>query len=113
MPFFADVYTLVKQIPAGRVTTYGEIARALGTRDARRVGHALHANPDPTTPCHRVINKQGRLAPNYGFSLPQAKRDSAKWGGSLEQYARLHGEGVAFKDRNHVDLDRHFYPLLY
>ena len=111
MNFFEQVYQLVRQIPEGKVTTYGEIARALGTRDARRVGHALHANRDPETPCHRVINKQGRLAPNYGFSLPQAKRDSAKWGGSLEQYAKLLHEGLTFANRTQVNLDQHLHSF--
>ncbi|MFH2085305.1 MAG: MGMT family protein [bacterium] len=97
MSFFSRVYALSRQIPEGYVTTYGELARALGTRDARRVGHALHANPDPTTPCHRVVAKDGRLAPHYAF------------GGSLEQYARLKEEGVTFLDREHVDLACHFF----
>lgn len=98
MTFFDQVYTLVRQIPAGYVTTYGEIARVLGTRDARRVGHALHANPDgDLTPCHRVVDSKGRLAPNYAF------------GGSLEQYAKLKEEGITFLDREHVDLSKHCY----
>lgn len=98
MNFFSQVYVLTRQIPEGKVTTYGEIARALGTRDARRVGHALHANPDGgKTPCHRVVAKDGRLAPNYAF------------GGSLEQYAKLKEEEVTFLDRTHVNLSRHLF----
>lgn len=98
MNFFDQVYALTKQIPAGKVTTYGELARALGTRDARRVGHALHANPDGAlTPCHRVVAKDGRLSPSYAF------------GGSLEQYAKLVEEGVTFIDRQHVDLAKHLW----
>lgn len=100
MTFFADVYTLVRQIPAGYVTTYGAIAKALGTRDARRVGHALHANPDPSTPCHRVVTQNGHLSESYAY------------GGSLEQYAKLNEEGVTFRDRTHVDLTRHFWQPL-
>lgn len=97
-PFFTQVYSLVQQIPEGRVTTYGDIARALGTRDARRIGHALHANPSgDTTPCHRVVAKDGRLSESYAF------------GGSLEQYAKLANEGVTFIDRNHVDLTHHHF----
>jgi len=90
--FFTRVYQLVRKIPKGSVTTYGHLARALNTRDARRVGHALHANPNPTTPCHRVVDRNGHLAPNYAF------------GGSLEQYAKLVEEGVPFCDREHVNL---------
>jgi methylated-DNA-protein-cysteine methyltransferase-like protein len=98
MNFFESVYTLVRQIPEGKVTTYGELARALGTKDARRIGHALHANPSgDTTPCHRVVAKDGRLAPGYAF------------GGAVEQYAKLQEEGVTFLDRHHVDLPKHLW----
>lgn len=95
MSFFQDVYSIVQQIPPGFVSTYGDIASALGTKDARRVGHALHANPSgDLTPCHRVVNKDGRLSESYAF------------GGSIEQYAKLVSEGVTFIDRAHVDLTR-------
>lgn len=112
MNFFSQVYSLVRQIPAGYVTTYGDLAHALGTRDlpagrqapaARTVGWALHANKDPNTPCHRVVDKTGRLAPNYAF------------GGSLEQHAKLLAEGVTFLpaqaglDDTHVNLSRHHF----
>lgn len=102
--FFARVYALVQQVPPGYVTTYGDVARALGTRDARRVGHALHANPSgDNTPCHRVVTKDGRLSESYAF------------GGSIEQYAKLVAEGVTFLpaqtglDKTHVDLSKHRY----
>ncbi len=98
MNFFTRVYELVRQIPEGSVTTYGDIARALGTRDARRVGHALHANPSgDTTPCHRVVTQDGQLSESYAF------------GGSIEQYAKLKEEGVTFLDRTHVDLAKHHW----
>lgn len=96
--FFAQVYELTRQIPPGYVTTYKEIARALGTRDARRVGHALHANPDgDATPCHRVVTKDGKLSESYAF------------GGSIEQYAKLKEEGLTFRDRTHVNLAKHLF----
>ena len=54
--FDAEVYSVVAQIPAGRVTTYGQIARLIGMPGyARRVGHALAAAP-AGLPCHRVVN---------------------------------------------------------
>lgn len=92
MNFFEQVYEVVKKIPEGKVMTYGQVADAIGTRDARRVGHALHANRNPEIPCHRVVNKDGRLAPGYAF------------GGPNEQRNRLLAEGVKFIDENHVDL---------
>ena len=91
--FFERVYEIVRKIPEGKVMTYGQIADEIGTRDARRVGQALHANPDSSNvPCHRVVNKDGRLAPGYAF------------GGPNEQKNRLLAEGIRFVDENHVDL---------
>ena len=93
LPFFQQVYEVVRCIPAGKVTTYGDLAKALHTKDARRIGHALHANPDGSqTPCHRVVFSDGRLAPNYAF------------GGSREQHRKLQLEGIPFIDDEHVDL---------
>lgn len=90
--FFEQVYDVVKKIPQGSVMTYGQVAEAIGTRDARRVGHALHANKSSDVPCHRVVNKDGRLAPGYAF------------GGPNEQRNRLLSEGVKFVDENHVKM---------
>lgn len=92
-PFFEQVYTLVRSVPAGKVTTYGALAKALGTPDARRVGQALHANPDGSkTPCHRVVFTDGRLAPGYAF------------GGPNEQLRRLQLESVPFLENGRVAL---------
>lgn len=89
--FSEKVYQVTKQIPSGRVMTYGWIAKKLSKpKAARAVGNALHHNPDPKTiPCHRVVNREGRLAPGF-----------------KEQRRKLLNEGVAFKDKNHVDLSK-------
>lgn len=93
--FFEQVYEVVKKIPKGKVVTYGQIAQKLGTRDARKVGWALHANKETNrVPCHRVVNNQGRLAPNFAFDGPE------------EQRRRLEAEGVSFINQNQVDLDK-------
>lgn len=94
--FSEKVYQATKQIPPGKVATYGQIAKIIGqTKAARVVGKALHRNPDPKTiPCHRVVNREGRLAPGFGF------------GGWKEHKRRLLKEGVKFKDKNHVDLSK-------
>jgi methylated-DNA-protein-cysteine methyltransferase-like protein len=84
MGFFEEVYAVVRKIPKGKVTTYGHVAREIGTRDARRVGQALHANKDREVPCHRVVFADGSLAPGYAF------------GGLKEQRKRLEAEGVKF-----------------
>ncbi len=91
--FFQRVYEIVGRIPIGKVATYGLIADILDTKDARRVGQALHANPDGLiTPCHRVVFKGGRLAPGYAF------------GGPDEQRRRLELEGVTFTQLDVVNL---------
>lgn len=99
MKFFKQVYDVVKKIPTGKVMTYGMIAKMLGTRDARRVGWALHGNRDSSCPCHRVVNKDGGVALNYSFS------------GWEEQRRRLMDEGVKFTDETHVDLVKFRYDL--
>lgn len=98
--FFQQVYNLAKTVPPGKVTTYGELARALHTKDARRVGQALHANPDGNSiPCHRVVFSDGRLASGYAF------------GGPNEQHRRLQLEGISFLENGRVDLASClFYP---
>lgn len=75
--FFARVYDTVQMIPRGRVATYGQIARLSGNpRASRAVGYALHVNPLPgIVPCHRVVNREGRLAPAFAFGGPSAQAD--------------------------------------
>ena len=88
------VYALVRAIPKGKVTTYGQIAEALGNKNlARAVGNALHQNPDPASiPCHRVVSSKGRLATHYAF------------GGADVQRRRLEAEGITFRADGTVDL---------
>ena len=88
------VYEFVKNIPRGKVATYGQIALHLGNRKfARVVGNILHYNPDPEyIPCHRVVNAQGLLSRAYAF------------GGIEAQRRLLESEGVVFKNEQVVDL---------
>jgi methylated-DNA-protein-cysteine methyltransferase-like protein len=91
MNYQQKVFEAVKKIPKGKVTTYGDISKVTGV-NPRMVGWALHANSDgDKVPCHRVVNKDGRLAPGYAF------------GGPNEQKSRLMDEGIKFVDDNHVD----------
>lgn len=94
--FFDRVYQFVKLVPSGKVVTYGQVARAIGApRCARQVGFALHVNPEPgVIPCHRVVNREGRLAPAFAF------------GGIEIQAALLQEEGVEVTD-GAVDLSRY------
>lgn len=69
--FFDRVYEVVRQIPAGRVTSYGAIANYLGTkRSARVVGYAMGASGAayPPVPAHRVVNSQGLLTGKFHFA---------------------------------------------
>lgn len=91
MNFRDNVFKVVKRIPKGNVMTYGQIAKIVRV-DPRMVGWALHSNKDKDVPCHRVVNKDGRLAPNFAFD------------GWREQKRRLEAEGVKFKDEMHVVL---------
>ena len=94
--FNEAVYEVVRQIPKGRVASYGQVARMVGKpRNARFVGYALHVNPEPVvTPCHRVVFKDGSLAPGFAF------------GGEGEQRRLLEAEGIRFLDDGRVDMRR-------
>lgn len=93
---FSDrVFEAVRKIPRGKVSTYGQIARLVGSpRSARYVGWDLRGNSEPVAiPCHRVVFKDGRLAEAYAF------------GGEGVQRELLESEGVTFADENHVDMN--------
>lgn len=92
--FFEKVYEVVKCIPTGKVATYGQIAALVGNkRMSRQVGWALHVNPQPyVVPCHRVVNRMGRLAPSFAF------------GGIDVQRNLLLSENVPFADEQTVDI---------
>lgn len=93
--FRRRVYRVVQQVPAGRVTTYGDVATVLGSpRVARHVGFALAALDDPSVPWHRVINAQGRVS---------LKGDVAR---GAAQQALLVAEGVVFDEAGRCDLKR-------
>ena len=70
----SDVYDVLAQIPEGKVTTYGDIASALGhPRASRVVGRILNKNPNPiVTPCHRVIKSDGNIG-GYAFGKIRKK----------------------------------------
>lgn len=93
---FELIYDVVKQIPKGKVATYGQVAALAGNRRwSRVVGYALHVNPDPENiPCHRVVNHLGEVSKAFAF------------GGENRQIALLEGEGVKV-DGNKVDLERY------
>ena len=93
---FEKIYNVVKQIPYGKVASYGQVAALAGNkRWARVVGYALHVNPDPDNiPCFRVVTKEGFPSKAFAF------------GGENEQISLLKNEGVSFVD-GHVDMEKH------
>ena len=96
---FDLIYEKVGEIPRGKVSTYGTIARMCGNpRMARVVGYALHVNPLPgVIPCHRVVNRFGETAGGFAFGGPGVQR------------AMLEEEGVVFGDDGRIDLDVYGY----
>jgi methylated-DNA-protein-cysteine methyltransferase related protein len=79
--FFKDVYDVVRQIPKGRVTSYGAIANYLGTKlSARMVGWAMNAAglAKPKVPAHRVVNRNGMLSGKHHFGTPTQMEELLK-----------------------------------
>ena len=74
MSFNQKVWALTARVPAGKVTTYGQIAEALGTKGYRAVGNALNRNPyAPAVPCHRVVGGDGSLT-GFAGGLEKKRR---------------------------------------
>ncbi len=97
--FFERVYGIVRQIPEGKVTSYGAIAKALGAaRSARMVGWAMNAchNLDDV-PAHRVVNRNGLLTGKHHFD-----------GTNLMQQL-LENEGVTVVNNQIIDLEKYFW----
>lgn len=93
--FHARVYQAVRQVPAGSITTYGDVAATLGSpRVARHVGWALSALRDESVPWHRVINAQGRIS-----GRGEVERADT-------QLALLESEGIVFHNEQ-ADLKRY------
>ena len=97
MNTFDRIYDVVKSIPKGKVATYGKVALLAGNLHwARVVGYALHVNPEPgIIPCHRVVNREGKVAPGFAF------------GGEGVQRQLLESEGVVFEQDGRIDLKKY------
>jgi methylated-DNA-protein-cysteine methyltransferase-like protein len=97
--FYDNVYDVARQIPVGRVTSYGAIASYLGTKgSSRMVGYAMQAcgNAKPPVPAHRVVNRQGLLTAKFHFG-----------GDRMQQL--LEAEGVKVKDDQVQDFKTVFW----
>ena len=97
MNTFEKIYEVVKSIPEGKVATYGQVALLAGNpRWARVVGYALHVNPEPgVIPCHRVVNRKGKVASGFAF------------GGEGVQRQLLESEGIVFETDGRIDLEKY------
>ncbi len=92
-PVFEKIYEVVRQIPRGKVATYGQVAALAGNRRwSRTVGWALHVNPDPENiPCYRVVDRTGHVSEAFAF------------GGGNRQILLLEADGIPCRDGT-VDL---------
>ena len=96
---YARIYAIVRQIPQGRVATYGQIAKIEGRVTARMVGYAMsNLDAERDVPWQRVINSQGRLSDRKGG------------GGFDHQRRRLETEGVFFDAKGCIDFDQSGWP---
>ncbi|WP_367756689.1 MGMT family protein [Flavobacterium sp. WC2430] len=97
--FFERVYAVARLIPYGRVTSYGAIAKALGTaRSARMVGWAMNASHNmEDVPAHRVVNRKGLLTGKFHFD-----------GTNLMQQL-LESEGIQVIENQIIEFEKHFW----
>lgn len=98
--FFALVYDVVRQVPKGRVTSYGAVAACLGTKlSARMVGWAMNGcgNVRPKVPAHRVVNRLGILSGKHHFKPPSKMEELLK------------KEGIKVKNDQIVDFEKLFW----
>ena len=98
--FFADVMAVVRQVPKGRVTSYGAIAKYLGAaRSSRMVGYCMNNahRVKPGVPAHRVVNRIGMLTGRHHFATPTQMQEL------------LAKEGVRVKDDQVMDFTQRFW----
>ncbi len=96
MGFNEKVFYLTRKIPEGKVTTYKDLAEALGTKAYRAVGSALNKNPyAPKVPCHRVVRSDGSVG---GFLS-----------GTRNKVRILRDEGISIKDNKITDFEKYHY----
>lgn len=98
LSFFDQVYEVAKQIPVGRVTSYGAIAKYLGApRSARMVGYAMNGSAGKDVPAHRVVNRLGLLTGKFHFE------------GSNHMQQLLESEGVKVANNQVQDFEKVFW----
>lgn len=100
--YYDAVWELCRQVPEGRVTSYGAIADALALGSARMVGWALRqsSHAEFFVPAHRVVNRNGELTGRMNFETPTIMQE------------RLEAEGIPVEDNKVVDFDKYFWSPL-
>ncbi len=95
--FNEKCYSILRKVPKGKVTTYGEIAKSMKSKGYRAVGNAMNKNPHaPKVPCHRVINSNGLVG---GFAS-----------GTKEKIKMLKKEGIVIINGK-IDLDKYLHKF--
>ncbi len=98
--FNQKIYSLLKKVPKGKVTTYKALAEAFNTKAYRAVGRAMRCNPyAPKVPCHRVVSSNGRIGGFMGSNNPNSKEVKRK-------IKLLRKEGVKVRG-NKIDLKKY------
>ena len=98
--FYLSVFEIVKLIPKGKVTSYGHIAKALGSAGSSRVvGYAMNKSHehDPAIPAHRVVNRNGLLTGRAHFNPPEMMQEL------------LEEEGIRIKENQIINFDAHLW----
>jgi methylated-DNA-protein-cysteine methyltransferase related protein len=99
-PIYEQIYATVRQVPKGKVVTYGQVAWVTGGCTARMVGYAMAALKENDVPWQRVINSKGKISPHgYGY-------------GSALQRQLLLEEGIRFDEQERIDLNEFGYIFI-
>ena len=98
--FNEKIYSLLKKVPKGKVTTYKALAEKLNTKAYRAVGQAMRCNPyAPKVPCHRVVSSSGKICGFMGKNNPESKEVKRK-------IMMLRNEGVEIKNNKVMGLEK-------
>lgn len=103
--FNEKIYSLLKKVPKGKVTTYKALAEAMGTKAYRAVGQAMRNNPyAPNVPCHRVVKSNGEIGGFAGSIKSNSKEVKRK-------ISMLRKEGLNIKNNKVVDFEKIFMTI--
>ena len=100
--FNEKIYSLLKKVPKGKVTTYKALAKALGTKAYRAVGQAMRCNPyAPEVPCHRVVSASGKIGGFSGSWDPKSREVKRKINMLRKEGVKIEGNKIELGKYNH------------